>query len=50
MDHSRMSGPPPEQVDPHLLRYGSLARGLDGWSAGPVTSLGRVRVRARARG
>ena len=29
---------------------GSLARGLDGLSAGPVTSLGRVRVRARAGG
>ena len=45
--YSRTSGPPPEQVDPHLLSYGSLARGPDGWSAGPVTSLGRARVRAR---
>ena len=47
-----MSGPwlPPEQVDPHLLGYASLARGPDGWSAGPVTSLGRARVRVRARG
>ena len=26
----------PEQVDSHLLGYGSLARGPDGWSAGPV--------------
>ena len=43
--YSRMSVPPPEQVDPHLLGYGSLARGPDGWSAGPVTSLGRARVR-----
>ena len=56
-----MSGPPPEQVDPHLLGIvyrsycksfpdGSLAWGPDGWSAGPVTSLGRARVRTRARG
>ena len=37
-----MSGPPPEQVDPHLLGYGSLARDPDGWSAGLVTSLGRA--------
>ena len=46
--YSRMSGPPPEQVDAHLLGYGSLARGPDGWSAGLVTSLGRARLRARA--
>ena len=38
--YSRMSGFPPEQVDPHPLGYGLLARGPDGWSAGPVTSLG----------
>ena len=43
--YSRMSEPPPEQVDPHLLGYGSLARGPDGWSAGLVTSLGRARAR-----
>ena len=48
--YSRMSGPSPEQVDPHLVGYGSLARGPDGWSAGPVTFLGRARVRARAKG
>ena len=45
-----MSGRPFEQVDPHLLGYGSFARGPDGWSAGLVTSLGRARVTARARG
>ena len=38
--YSRMSRLPPEKVDPHLLGYGSLTRGPDGWSAGPVTSLG----------
>ena len=27
-------------MDPHLLGYGSLARGPDGWSVGPVTSPG----------
>ena len=36
-------------MDPHLLGYGSLARGPDELSAGPVTSLGRARVRARAK-
>ena len=43
---SRMSGLPPEQVDPQL-GYGSPARDPDGWSAGPVTSLGRARAMAR---
>ena len=27
-------------MDSHLLSYGLLARDPDGWSAGPVTSVG----------
>ena len=43
--YSRMSGPPPEQVDPHVLGYGSVARGPDGWSAGLVTPAARTCVK-----
>ena len=44
--YSRIGGLPPELVDPICKSFpdGSLAKGPDGRSAGPVTSLGRARA------